>query len=280
MTTKYQVLLPEQYRKSIKWLLTSPIRFYLRNSPLRRGAGMLDRLLVAPLTPREWRFDVILPCGATIEMGGHELIGRYLLTYREFETAELIACREFIRPGSCAIDVGANVGIFTMTMAASVGAHGNVLAIEPLPANGDRLRRHAAANDFKQVSIYPVAAGASSGEVILDAGADPAFVSTRPVRGLPERSAGEVRVPMVALDDVWVEANSPSVSFIKIDVEGGECAVLDGAKRLLDTCRPTMLLEITGPTEMGEIRRRLSTFGYRFTQPSGFQTWNYIASVN
>jgi hypothetical protein len=60
-------------------------------------------------------------------------------------------------------------------------------------------------------------------------------------RGLKSRT---VQVPSIRLDDYWRDAGKPQVGFVKVDVEGAEWSVLDGARDLLMNCRPRLLLEL------------------------------------
>ena len=85
-----------------------------------------------------------------------------------YEREEIAFVRSLLRAGDAAIDVGAHIGFFTMQMAAMVGAHGRVVAFEPLDANAELLERSIEENDFGQrVLFYRAAAGATNGEATL-----------------------------------------------------------------------------------------------------------------
>jgi FkbM family methyltransferase len=121
------------------------------------------------------------------------------------------------------------------------------------------------------VDVQAVALAERPGELVLRLGADPAYHSTGEV--FEGRAAGEsLRVPARTLDEVWREAGSPAVSFAKIDTEGGELAVLEGADELLRSQRPTLLVEARDQRVEAWLRER----GYEPTRPTGFALGNVL----
>src|SRR5271165_5329770 len=89
-----------------------------------------------------------------------------------FDAHVLSILREFIEPGSVFVDVGANIGWFTMIGSRLTGPKGHVFAIEPDPRNCDILSRNIAHNGCGNVTIYPIAAGAADGKSFLYRSAD------------------------------------------------------------------------------------------------------------
>jgi FkbM family methyltransferase len=162
-----------------------------------------------------------------------------------YEAEEISFVRRLLHAGDTAVDVGAHIGFFSMHMAAAVSASGRVYAFEPLASNADLLERSIVENEFAgRVILTRAAAGAASGEGTLtfaeetlnSGGAYLLRNGTRPLTGNVRRT-----VPMVALDDVPLRR---PVRFIKIDVEGAEPQVLQGAQRLLHEDRPVILSEL------------------------------------
>jgi Methyltransferase FkbM domain len=120
------------------------------------------------------------------------------------------------RPGSVAIDVGANCGFLTLIMGFSVGEGGRVLAFEPDAGYFDVLGRNVRANDFDgRCQLYQARVGRS------------------------------VEEGMVTLDTIAEERGITSVDLIKIDVDGADYDVLLGARRLLERTRPTVIVEMS-----------------------------------
>jgi FkbM family methyltransferase len=151
-----------------------------------------------------------------------------------------------LRPGAWVIDVGANIGIVTGQMCQAVGPLGLVTALEPLPANQHKLRRLKADNRLHQLDVRGVAAGAERARLSLR-------LPPRGNSGWASFSAswlgeGTVEVDVVTLDEVVAgTAGGRTVDLVKIDVEGYEFEVLEGARDLLARHRPVLVMEFNDP---------------------------------
>jgi FkbM family methyltransferase len=264
--------------RRLLWAVLEPVRAYMRHFPLHRGKGPLLRCLLVPTLPGRGQFKVEMPSGRPCWIPYRDRIGLRLLIWGSFELAELRFVSHAAMPGSTAIDVGANIGLFTAEMSAAVGPVGQVIAIEPLPNNAVQLRATIAAGVFTNVRVEECAAGADTREVVLNLAADNAYPSTQePREGMS--SGGTLRVRQRTLDEIWQDAGTPRVSFIKIDVEGAEVDVLRGASRLLRTCRPILLLEANTEQHRESLVHELSAYGYHAGREPGFEPWNYVFSA-
>ncbi|HVM16169.1 MAG TPA: FkbM family methyltransferase [Gaiellaceae bacterium] len=154
--------------------------------------------------------------------------------YRAFEEAEARLYARLLRPGDVAVDVGANVGYFTLLFARLVGEEGFVVAVEPVLPNLDRLRRNLGLNGCGNVAVEAVAAGARSGTLRL--GLPAAAAAGVPESGWYSVSGGgaAVDVAVAPLDDL-LEHRIPGrrLRLVKVDVEGMEPEVLEGLARTL-----------------------------------------------
>ena len=252
-----------------------PLRIYLRLSPLRRGkARILKTLIIPTLPPLPASFVAQVPGGGLIRLHHRESLGISVLGFGGFEKTEIRTLSRYARPGSTAVDVGANVGIVTVPLAFAVGPFGRVLAFEPNAGNVDRLRENLLLNHLSQVSVHALALGATPGDIVLNLGSDPAFHSSVEVM-TPWRTNNAVTVPCSTLDVMWEEAESPDVSVVKIDVEGGELAVLKGARTMLDRDHPALLVE-AHDNNYDQVAAWLGELGYESSRPRGFNTWNYL----
>lgn len=188
------------------------------------------------------------------------------------EIEERTWIRDLLRPGDIALDLGANVGLITVTMASSVGEEGHVIAFEPLPAAAQLLRASIRENGFEdRVEVQQVAAGDRYGSVQLLAAPNGSLSATHLVATADGHTT--VQVPMVRLDDLEVPR---PVRLIKADIEGSEPFAFDGAERLLEEDRPLILSEINPPmlnvvagVSAEEFIRRMSDRGYSCTSVSG-----------
>ena len=143
-----------------------------------------------------------------------------------------------LRPGDNFVDVGASVGYYSVVAAAIVGPHGRVFAIEPIPETYDLLRGNIALNALANVTHVAKACWTRREIVTLtvpwgDYGL--ASAST-------PRQGRKVRVEAVPLDDLT--SGLPSVQVLKVDAEGAELEVLEGAMKTLAKTR-FLVVEVT-----------------------------------
>jgi len=261
--------------RSLLWTATAWVRKYVTSFPITRGRGVVLRRVVTPMLPSEGSFRVELPSGYHVRIGYRERIGVTLAVYGDFEEHERAALLDRTHRGTTAIDVGANIGLYALELSKAVGADGIVIAIEPWPDNIRRLHEAIASNSIANVRVLPCAIGQEPGVVEMYGGRDPAYVTSMPASG--EEAYSEVhRVPQRTLDEVWSDAGRPTVSVIKIDVEGAELGVLTGARSLLETCHPALLCEANSPEKSVLLNGHLGELGYRPSQPRGFEPWNFL----
>lgn len=141
----------------------------------------------------------------------------------------------FVPRGGVAVDVGANLGEWSVPLAQAVGPAGRVIAIEPNPGIADALAATLRINNLPQASVLRVAASDHDGDGRLRI--DPANTG---VSRLSESGAG---VTLRRLDTIVGDAALPRLDLVKIDVEGHERAVLAGAAETLRRWRPVLVFE-------------------------------------
>ncbi|MDR0359377.1 MAG: FkbM family methyltransferase [bacterium] len=156
--------------------------------------------------------------------------------------------RDTLRTGDVALDLGANVGLLTVTMAAAVGSTGRVVAFEPQPAAAELLQISVRENGFDdRVRIETVALGAQSGTVHLLDAPNGNLSASHLVANTEARPTVEAR--MVTLDGQDLPR---PVRLIKADIEGAEPLAFTGAERLLGEDRPLILCELN-PVRLTEV---------------------------
>lgn len=258
------------------WALLYPIRLYLRYFPVQRGKGVLLRHILTPLLPPAGaEFDLQVPGEARVSLAYRETLGLSSLLYGTFEKTELNFVSRYVRQGDTAIDIGANVGIFSVVLGVTVGRSGHVAAIEPVSENVSRLKKNLVKNNLENVNVMPLALGAAEGRLLLHMAKDAAYHSLVSVEKA-FRSDGETLVEVRRLDDVWTEMGRPAVSFIKIDVEGSENEVLSGAAAFLKACCPVLLIEANTKEHLDDLSGRLGALGYAHLHPKGFAPHNHL----
>lgn len=160
----------------------------------------------------------------------------------EFERVVRRVYEAVLEPGDCALDVGAHVGKHSAPLAMSVAPGGRVLALEPIPWAFERLSRRACLAGLDSLEARHCCVGASEAEEVTFH-----VVPTRPgwsaktVR--PGSQTEAVLVPQTTVDRLARELGP--VRFLKIDVEGAEPEVLEGAANVLATARPVVHVEVS-----------------------------------
>ncbi|HUP73227.1 MAG TPA: FkbM family methyltransferase [Acidimicrobiales bacterium] len=183
--------------------------------------------------------------GALMELDLNDFVQRKHYA-RAYERRELRFVRSWCRNGDYVVDVGANVGILTIAAAKRVGPRGAVLAIEPVPANVDRLTTNVALNHAVSIEVKAVAAGATGGFISIGLSEWQNHVGNSGAFSLDGHTRA-VQVPVKTIDElVSTDGNASRVRLLKIDVEGMERAVLEGATRSL--CRTDAVLLEWNPT--------------------------------
>ena len=164
-------------------------------------------------------------------------VGARIAVKRSYEPHVTRVLRSFLAPGMSVIDVGANIGYFSMLAASRVGPGGRVLAFDPSPGNVDLLNRSAAANGFTNIETCTVAVADEPGTVTFSMDDSNGGIQ----RGEPGVSA--VFVPAVALDR-FLPPEQP-IDLVKIDIEGCEGLAVRGMRNLLARHRPVVVTEFT-----------------------------------
>ncbi|MCK7580320.1 MAG: FkbM family methyltransferase [Chromatiales bacterium] len=163
---------------------------------------------------------------------------------------------EALSEGDVVYDIGAHIGYYTLAAARHVGASGMVYAFEPLALNQRFLAGHIQANALSNVRLIDACVGAVPGTARFHQGQGSG-------RGrLSERGALEVRV--VTLDDLLQSGDIRPPTLLKIDVEGAEYDVLQGAADLLQQHRPSILLSVHSEHLRQQCHAWLASLGYVF----------------
>jgi FkbM family methyltransferase len=181
-----------------------------------------------------------------------------------YEPEAMQSIRRLVNAGDCCIDVGANLGYYTISLANWVGPTGLVVAFEPFPGNFAILEKNVHLNQLQNVILERSALSDCNGSLQLIYGVEEQFSATPSVGGYAvEGERVSINVPARRLDD-YAAGLERTPDFIKIDVEGAELAVLEGARRTLAAVGPILLVEIHGwgTDESKKVLQALSEFHY------------------
>lgn len=164
-----------------------------------------------------------------------------LTTGLPFEPDEVALVKHYVKPGNVVIDVGANIGYYTLLFAQLVGTKGWVFAFEPEPDNFTILQQNMQLNQYHNISLIPKALSAENKTTKLFLCAENKGMH----RLYPSVCCGEdISVNSVRLDDElpsWVQR----VDFIKMDIEGTEYLALLGMQELIRRYKPYLLTEFS-----------------------------------
>ncbi|HUV88134.1 MAG TPA: FkbM family methyltransferase [Anaerolineae bacterium] len=162
-----------------------------------------------------------------------------------YDQAETELLRRILGSGDIFLDLGANVGYYSLIASQIVGPEGRVHAFEPIGQNARVLTRTIAENGISNITVNEVAVGAEAGSLDLfvpdgDIG-NSGWASIVP----SERRPRTITVEMVAIDDYLAAQSVDRVRLVKMDIEGGELNALRGMERLLRQAdAPDLLCEV------------------------------------
>ena len=151
--------------------------------------------------------------------------------------------KTILRPGDTFVDVGAHIGFFSMIASSLVGVNGNVYAFEANSNLFGALQANASAYSWLVPSLRAV--WSESGRVAFSDPMEPGESGWGKLASI--RNEGhEVFVEAVSLDDWHASVGFPPIRAIKIDAEGSEPFILEGARRMIACTRPILIIELNG----------------------------------
>jgi len=145
--------------------------------------------------------------------------------YEKFET--MLMCKE-IKRGNVVLDIGANIGYYTLIFAKLVGKNGKVYAFEPEPTNFSLLKKNVEINGYENVELVQKAVSNKNGKIKLyldkENTADHRIYNSHDSRKF-------IEIESIKLDNYFKDHRK--IDFIKMDVQGAECGVFQGMSQLL-----------------------------------------------
>ncbi|HKM70768.1 MAG TPA: FkbM family methyltransferase [Stellaceae bacterium] len=233
--------------------------------PQTRSVPADDSVDLAPRPEMPPRRDVDLPTATVLKDCRHGrmlflrrdcYIGRSLDLYGEYSELEAAIFAQLLRSGDVVVEVGSNIGVHTVPIANLVGRSGLVLAFEPQRVIFQLLCANVALNEFFNVRTYHGAVGRETGTVRV-----PYLDYTNEVNfggvSMNKSGTGE-EVTLWKLDALSLQA----VKMLKVDVEGMELEVLEGARQTITKFRPVLYVENDRKAHSGELIALIGELGY------------------
>lgn len=214
-------------------------------------------------------------------------VSAHLLRYGEWAEQELQLFLSVIKPGDTVLDVGANIGAFTVPLAKAVGPAGSIYAFEPQRVIYQRMNANVALNGLNNVHTFLAAVGSQRSTLkvpSIDYSVAANFAAVSLADQSVFRDMQHETVPVIVLDELFLTPpgnGRKCPSFIKVDVELMEQYVLEGARRLIQMCQPVLYLEnpcVMTSKPLIELLHTLNYTPYWDIQPS-FNPNNYANNI-
>ena len=197
------------------------------------------------------------------------------LIHDGFEENEILFLRRFLKASDTFIDIGSNIGLFSLNAAQILGNKGSVIAFEPTPSTYKRLMENIELNHFEKIiHAFNIGISDKKGNLSLNISSDGHDAWNTFANQEDVKFSHRVEIPVETLDGFLEDQfNKPKeeISLMKIDVEGWERHVLTGAKSLLIADdAPVLMVEFTesnlfaAGTSCFEIYDMVVSFGYQW----------------
>ncbi|MER3501893.1 MAG: hypothetical protein C4295_10580 [Candidatus Fervidibacterota bacterium] len=231
----------------------------------------LRRFWRKPLRDKVWSLRAHLapwlPLPMRLEFGAWWLVWydstSHRIYQRSYEPNTQAFLKGFLKTGMTVLDIGAHHGFYTLLAARCVGLVGKVTAFEPSPRERRRLIWHVRLNRCPQVLVEPFALSDREGTMELYLTQDNSANSLSPPKISP--IVGKVTVKVTTLDAYCQRNRIERVDLVKMDAEGAELLILQGAKKLLQgKLRPVIITEVNPQTAV--------RFGYSVDDLKAFLT--------
>lgn len=160
----------------------------------------------------------------------YSMINRALGVYEYWKTLLIM---DLIKPGMTIIDVGVNKGYYSLLFAKLMNDKGIVLSFEPVEENCYWIKKSININKYKCIKLYQYALSNKEEEVTFYLGKKSGHGSIFLSQSNVDSEKAPITIKTRKLDDVLKENNIDKIDFIKIDVEGAELMVLQGAENAL-----------------------------------------------
>lgn len=172
------------------------------------------------------------------------------------------------------IDIGANIGKFSIIMGKKIDNKGKVLAIEPHPDNFKILQRNIELNNLKNVTALNLACSNKKGNLQLFLDEDGTGGHSTIKSKKTKTGNNKIWVRAETLDSIIKKEKIKKVDLIKIDVEGAEANVLRGAIKTLNKSHPKIIFEAWDEQYLKKVKRILDKFNYKIKK---IAEENYLA---
>lgn len=215
------------------------LRAALKLDPCHAGAIILLSLI---LHEQDVCTDAFFKFGDNIEIRLpdtlHQLTPYIIKEQNQWFEVDIGFVPQFIVPGMKAIDIGANFGVYTLSVARALNGTGNVWAFEPASKLAESLKCSIAENGFDGVEVLNAGLSDTAGTAFLSAGRD---CETNAIIEEPTIESEEIQV--TTLDACMEQLQWQNIDFLKLDAEGHEEKIIKGGEQFFATMSPLIMFE-------------------------------------
>ena len=167
-------------------------------------------------------------------------VGKDIIQNKKYEPDVSAVIKSHLKPGDTFVDIGANIGYFTLLAASIVSETGHVYSFEPNANNCKLISQNITLNNFSNVEIFPYAV-AESKQILNYHGGN--VSSNGHISDKVDDQEAFVQVEAVALDDILLKADT--ITAIKMDIEGAEARALQGMHQIIKKFKPIIFTEFS-----------------------------------
>lgn len=218
-------------------------RLHWRYFPNLRGKWRMHELSMKVCEDGLARPQARFQGSLTVPVDYGDVVQRELFLYGVYEPETTREVERLLKPGQTVLDVGANIGYYTLVFAKAVGETGRVHAFEPVPRLRKTLEANIAANAFRNVAVERLACWSSCGEAEIFEAPKRNSGKSSLFRQNAEAPQGH-KIQTTTIDAYAQAKTLQKVDLIKIDVEGAELDVLEGSWETIARWHPVLIVEV------------------------------------
>jgi FkbM family methyltransferase len=267
---------------SISSLSETIVLNFVKVIPFRKGkeriVDFIRQLIIFPEgTIRQCLIDNDVPIFVDL----FERIQSYMYFVGEFERYETRKFISSIHPGYVVIDLGANIGYFSLIALKRVGLDGHVFSFEASPRVYESLYKNCSLSKNKNISAFKLAVADKEGILTFNLPRNPQEQGS----GSLAEGIGDIEVEAITIDKFVQRENLTRLDFIKMDIEGAEIKAFFGMKSTILTYKPKLIFEFSPGryqnsdlSEFHSFAHKMKGFGYRFLILTRTGKWKSIES--
>lgn len=259
-------------------LVIPAVRGYIRYLPVpfgKQAAWNVVGIHHYGLEPPKWDFTVRTVFGSRISANTREVVGKYIYYFGIWEPNLTYWIERRLAPGDGFIDVGANIGYYTLLASKIVGDTGKVVSVEALPAIFAALQNNLRLNAARNVRAVNCAAWDAEEMLTIYTHPEdlPGQTTVMPGWADEYHLESQSRIQAAPLSAILTAEEFRAARLVKIDTEGAEWHVLSGMKPLMGSCRDDLEIAIEINSKMLAVEGRTPQDVLDFFAGYGFHAY-------